>query len=162
MAVSAITPRDWKIALMQRVLFGFECSSLKRDFSESVMMGRVQKIADIAKELRKWPEIIPDKKRYEEEVLARVQKLLNEFEEYQGAYTRTLKRIDQIEQNSKVSIDHERLNELRRARFSWEKVIFGFSEEKMIDPKGKLEREIALLKKWQKLLTATPRTEGKS
>jgi hypothetical protein len=35
----------------------------------------------------------------------------------------------------------------------WEQRIFG--KEKIIDPKGKLEREIALLTKWQGLLATT-------
>jgi hypothetical protein len=158
MAASATAPRDWKIALMQRVLFGTQCPLEKCSFSEYLMMDRIQRIADIAKSMGKWPEIIPGKKRYEEEVLGHVKTLLKKLAICQKGYTSTVKEIDVI-QNDESFVDPKQLIQLRKIRFKWEEAIFTkwkgliFGKEKIIDPKGKLEREIALLAKWEELLT---------
>ncbi|HSX11569.1 MAG TPA: hypothetical protein VLF94_07645, partial [Chlamydiales bacterium] len=82
--MAASVKDDWKIALMQRVLFDVGCPSRKQGmscFSEKAMMKGVDGVVQVAKQVGVWPRVDLDKEKpYLPELKVHVKLLIKQLE----------------------------------------------------------------------------------
>ncbi|HSX10993.1 MAG TPA: hypothetical protein VLF94_04685 [Chlamydiales bacterium] len=165
--MAASVKNDWKIALMQQVLFGVECPSREQGmscFSEKAMMERVRRIAKIAKTVEPRDVEPAEKKSCLTELKAHVDILIRHLERLQErgrekirgwqSVCDTNRSVFKFLQDPKVQnpkgdpLDRKRhLEDTASHTADIEKVIA--ETKKKFGPESEIARDIQLLKAWR-------------